>query len=56
MPNKPKLFSLIKTDCGRAKYSELIVRKGLTARIRFIWFILVAVIKDWNIKEDTKNF
>ena len=50
--DKPIIFALIKTNCGRSKYYELISRKGAVAKVRFLWFILIAIIKDWNIKED----
>tara|TARA_B100000700_G_C14877934_1_gene776618 strand:+ start:410 stop:589 length:180 start_codon:yes stop_codon:yes gene_type:complete len=48
MPN-PKVFQLIKTTCGRAKYSELVSKKGVFARIRLYWFIFFASIKDWKL-------
>ena len=38
--------SLIKTSCGRAKYAELTQRKGIIARIRLIWFVIIAAIRD----------
>ncbi len=55
MIDKSTIFLFIKTDCGRAKYNELICRKGMPAKIRLLWFILIAIIKDWNIKENTNN-
>ena len=53
--NKLRIFSLIKTECGRSKYQELSLRKNLFSRIRLIWFIIIATIKDWNIEEDKNN-
>ncbi len=53
--NRPIIFSYIKTECGRAKYNELISKKGIPAKIRIFWFILIAIIKDWNIDEDINN-
>ncbi len=50
--NKLKIFSLIKTDCGRAKYEILSSKKGILNRIRLYWFILFATIEDWNLKTD----
>ena len=50
--DKNKIFSLIKTDCGRAKYSDLASKKGLFNRIRLYWFVIFATIKDWNLKPD----
>ena len=43
------IYSLIKTDCGRSKYEELSSRKGFISFIRLMWFILIAIIKDWNL-------
>ena len=45
------IFNLIKTPCGRAKYKELSLRKGIFASIRLIWFIIFATIKDLNISD-----
>ncbi len=45
--------SLIKTDCGRSKYSELASRTGFVAKLRLIWFIFFATIKDWKL--DSKD-
>ena len=55
MMDKPIIFTLIKTNCGRSKYYELVSRKGVAAKIRLLWFILIAIIKDWNIKADENN-
>ena len=56
----PKIFTLIKTPCGRSKYIELNSKKGALSKLRLIWFILIAIIKDWNIpspdqKEDSNS-
>jgi len=45
----PKIFALIKTACGRAKYLELVKKKNLYGRIRLYWFIFFAIIKDSGI-------
>ena len=50
--NKTKIFSLIKTECGRAKYDVLATKKGIFNRIRLYWFIIFAAIEDWNLKTD----
>ncbi len=50
--NKSFIYRLIKTPCGREKYKILSSKKGLIANIRLSWFILIAMIKDWNIKEE----
>ncbi len=48
--NKLTVFSLIKTECGRAKYESLASKKGILNRIRLYWFIIFAAIQDWNLK------
>ena len=50
--DKNLIFSLIKTECGRAKYERLSAKKGLFNRIRLYWFIVFAAIADWNLKAD----
>jgi len=50
--NKPFIFSIIKTECGRTKYEMLVSKKGIFNRIRLYWFILFATIEDWNLKAD----
>ena len=47
-----RIFSLIKTECGRAKYEMLASKKGIFNRIRLYWFIVFAAIEDWNLKTD----
>ena len=48
---KKKIFKYIKTPCGQAKYIELEANKTLLGKLRLLWFILIASIRDWNIKE-----
>ena len=48
---KKKVFNFIKTPCGQAKYVELEANKTLLGKFRLLWFILIASIRDWNIKE-----
>ena len=50
--NKPSIFFLIKTECGRAKYEMLAAKTGIFNRIRLYWFIIFAAIEDWNFKAD----
>ena len=50
--NKNRIFSLIKTECGRAKYEFLASKKGLLNRIRLYWLIIFAALEDWNIKDN----
>ena len=47
---KKKVFNYIKTPCGQAKYIELEANKTLLGKFRLLWFILIASIRDWNIK------
>ena len=47
---KKKVFNYIKTPCGQAKYMELEANKTLLGKFRLLWFILIASIRDWNIK------
>ena len=48
---KKKVFNYIKTPCGQAKYIELEANKTLLGKFRLFWFILIASIRDWNIKD-----
>ncbi len=48
---KKTVFNFIKTPCGQAKYIELEANKTLIGKLRLLWFILIASIRDWNIKE-----
>ena len=48
---KKAVFNYIKTPCGQAKYIELEAKKTLQGKLRLLWFILIASIRDWNIKE-----
>ena len=48
---KKTVFNFIKTPCGQAKYIELEANKTLLGKFRLLWFILIASIRDWNIKE-----
>ena len=47
--DKNRIFSLIKTECGQAKYEILASKKGIFNRIRLYWFILFATIEDWGV-------
>ena len=48
---KKKVFNYIKTPCGKAKYIELEANKTLLGKVRLFWFILIASIRDWNVKD-----
>ena len=40
----------IKTDCGRAKYMDLANRRGVIAKVRLSWFVLIAALRDLPIQ------
>ena len=44
------IYQFIKTDCGRSKYESLILKKGTINKLRLIWFIVIATIKDLKIR------
>ena len=48
---KKTVFNYIKTPCGQAKYIELETNKTLLGKVRLLWFIVIASIRDWNIKD-----
>ena len=48
---KKAVFNYIKTPCGQSKYLELSSNKTFLGRLRLIWFVLIASIRDWNIKD-----
>ncbi len=50
MENK-NLFKYIKTPCGQAKYIELQSNKSLLGKLRLFWFVIIASIRDWNIRD-----
>tara|TARA_A100001234_G_scaffold189134_1_gene174614 strand:+ start:393 stop:545 length:153 start_codon:yes stop_codon:yes gene_type:complete len=47
---KKTVFKYIKTACGQAKYIELEANKTFLGKLRLFWFILIASIRDWNVK------
>ena len=51
----PWIHSWIKTPCGRTKYAELNSKQGIISRIRLLWFILWAIIRDLNISNPDQN-
>tara|TARA_B100001029_G_scaffold20318_1_gene13455 strand:- start:185 stop:334 length:150 start_codon:yes stop_codon:yes gene_type:complete len=48
---KKAIFKYIKTPCGQAKYDELDSNKTFTGKLRLFWFIFIASLRDWNIKD-----
>jgi len=48
---QPPIHRWIKTACGRAKYAELAARPGVWARLRLAWFVLIAALRDWPLRE-----
>ena len=51
--DQKKIYKLIKTECGQAKYEALILNKTFLGKIRLYWFIFFATIKDINIKNQS---
>ena len=45
-----RIYKLIKSACGQAKYEKLSLNKTLFGRIRLYWFIIFATIRDFNLK------
>ena len=45
----------IKTECGRAKFAELASREGLSAKIRLVWFVFIAAIRDLPLKNPNQS-
>ena len=54
-PSPPALHRWIKTECGRAKLADLQQRRGLIARMRLAWFILIAALRDWRLPDPDQS-
>ncbi len=54
-PSPPALHRWIKTDCGRAKLADLQQRRGLIARMRLAWFILISALRDWRLPDPDQS-
>ncbi len=50
-----KIYSFIKTPCGRAKYAELAKHKGFVANVRLGWFVVIATLRDWNLANPNED-
>ena len=48
---KKAVFNFIKTPCGQAKYIELESNNSLLGKLRLIWFVLIASLRDWHVKD-----
>lgn len=48
---QPPIHRWIKTDCGRAKYADLSARPGAMARLRLVWFVVIAALRDWRLPD-----
>ena len=44
------IYKLIKSDCGRDKYQKLSMDKSFYGKLRILWFIIFASIRDINIR------
>jgi hypothetical protein len=51
----PRLHRWIKTPCGRAQYAELAQRPGALARLRLLWFVLIAALRDWPLPNPDRS-
>ena len=49
--NQKRIYKLIKSPCGQAKYEKLTLNKTFLGRIRLYWFITIATIRDFNLKD-----
>ena len=49
------LHRWIKTDCGRAKLVDLAARPGVLARLRLVWFVLIAALRDWPLPKPDQS-
>ena len=45
----------IRTACGIEKFDELSKKKGFFNRIRLLWFVLVASIRDFGKEKNIKE-
>ena len=45
-----RIYKFIKSPCGQAKYERLTLNKTFSGRIRLCWFIVLATIRDFNLK------
>ncbi|MEY3462984.1 MAG: hypothetical protein RLZZ468_762 [Cyanobacteriota bacterium] len=52
---QPGVYRWIKTECGRAKYAELAARPGAWARLRLVWFVLIAALRDWPLPDPDQS-
>ena len=50
-----ELYRWVKTDCGRTKLADLAARPGGLARLRLIWFVLIATLRDWTLPNPDQN-
>ena len=49
--NETSMNYFIKTKCGLEKYDLLKSRKGMSAKLRFYWFVFFASIRDLGYKK-----
>ena len=51
--SQPAVHRWIKTECGRAKYTDLAQRPGHLAKLRLGWFVLIAALRDWRLPDQS---
>jgi hypothetical protein len=54
-PLQNSIPACIKTACGQAKYRELAAHSGWLARLRLVWFVAIAALRDWRLPDDNEN-
>ena len=54
-PSTPALHRWIKTDCGRAKLADLQQRTGPIARMRLVFYIMIAALRDWRLADPDQS-
>lgn len=52
---QPSVYRWIKTECGRAKFTELAARPGVLAWLRLVWFVVIASLRDWRLADPDQS-
>ena len=48
--NQKIIYRFIKSPCGQNKYEKLSLNTTLSGKIRLIWFVIIAALRDLNFK------
>jgi hypothetical protein len=46
MTPQPPIPAGIRSECGRARYLDLAARPGPLAKLRLLWFVAIASLRD----------